>query len=382
MNPPESHLRQPRHQNGWRILADDLTGALDTAAAFRGPVPVWLDRPGVGGAQRSTQPAVSVISTATRDIEPSELGKALRDSLSWLQAADLAFKKVDSLLRGNTFEELRWLAEQGPFRQLTLAPAFPAQGRLTVNEQLVIQGQDPRAGFAFRERLKGLATPLAIPDITDDESLRRLAHASLGGHTSGHLWCGSAGLAKALAQAHDLAPQGEARQLPARGRRRVLISASHHPVTRRQWAVLTEEAASTHAVLLRSGDACALMRILSEVHNSGWEPDRPLWLDLSPHETLTAPQAQALLAQQTRQIAESLPTPDVLMVVGGDTLRALCNATGVDHLQAHASPWSGWGQAQWSGGAWSGVLCHSRSGAFGAEDDLLQRWRAVAAEGS
>ena len=28
-----------------RILADDLTGALDTAAVFAGPVPVYIDRP-------------------------------------------------------------------------------------------------------------------------------------------------------------------------------------------------------------------------------------------------------------------------------------------------------------------------------------------------
>ena len=33
-----------------RILADDLTGALDTAAAFAGEVPVYLDAPPTANA--------------------------------------------------------------------------------------------------------------------------------------------------------------------------------------------------------------------------------------------------------------------------------------------------------------------------------------------
>ena len=66
-----------------------------------------------------------------------------------------------------------------------------------------------------------------------------------------------------------------------------------------------------------------------------------------------------------------------MIVVGGDTLRALCRATGAQSLRAQASPRPGWGRARWVGGRWDGVDCHARSGAFGADDDLLSIVRAL-----
>ncbi len=70
-----------------RILADDLTGALDTAAAFAGEVPVWIDRPGdhVG----DDDVAVSVVATGTRDVARSELEPLLAPNVAWLRAADV-----------------------------------------------------------------------------------------------------------------------------------------------------------------------------------------------------------------------------------------------------------------------------------------------------
>ena len=45
-----------------------------------------------------------------------------------LETGDIAFKKVDSLMRGNTLSELH--AVTG-FDHCVLAPAFPGQGRIT-----------------------------------------------------------------------------------------------------------------------------------------------------------------------------------------------------------------------------------------------------------
>ena len=61
------------------------------------------------------------------------------------------------------------------------------------------------------------------------------------------------------------------------------------------------------------------------------------------------------------------------MVVGGDTLLALCRALGANSLVSEtALARTGWGCARLSGGAWDGVLCHTRSGAFGNENDLFE----------
>jgi Sugar-binding N-terminal domain len=54
-----------------------------------------------------------------------------RDSLGCYSGADLAFKKIDSLLRGHWAAELAEIVKSCTFRRIVLAPAVPAQGRLT-----------------------------------------------------------------------------------------------------------------------------------------------------------------------------------------------------------------------------------------------------------
>ena len=68
-----------------RLLADDLTGALDSAAAFAGAIPVHLDPPPAAAVTATATSAVSeapcgpveALATATRDIPQAELPAAL-----------------------------------------------------------------------------------------------------------------------------------------------------------------------------------------------------------------------------------------------------------------------------------------------------------------
>ena len=87
--------------------------------------------------------------------------------------------------------------------------------------------------------------------------------------------------------------------------------------------------------------------------------------------------AAALLERQAGAIAHQAPRPGALVVVGGDTLRALCVAAGVRTLLAQSSPLPGWGRAQLVGGNWDGVPCYSRSGAFGDAEDLTTMVRLL-----
>ena len=52
---------------------------------------------------------------------------------------------------------------------------------------------------------------------------------------------------------------------------------------------------------------------------------------------------------------------------------------GAEHLLAFCALLTGSvkGRARLVGGRWDGVVCHSRSGAFGDDGDLLAMWRAV-----
>ena len=359
----------------FRVLADDLTGALDSAAAFAGELTVCLDH----WREEAPVTAVQVVATATRDILPRHLPDALHGLENWLAVADVAFKKVDSLLRGNTFAELEWLARTGRFDRLVLAPAFPAQGRHTLDGRLWLHGER-QAGPTMGDRLAALPITVDIPDIHNDQDLDRcldtlVDRPQTGPHAQGYrrrrtLWCGSAGLAHAWARRLNRVPSVPERPTAAQGPL-VLIGASHHPVSRAQWRALESHLASTAGGvrLHRFSELAALQDVVTGMGSV------PALFDLAPERNLTADQAAELLFAQVELLAAHLPRPGRLMVVGGDTLRALLDRCGAPILKAQASPWSGWGLFRCVSGPWAGVPVHSRSGAFGDERDLVTRWR-------
>ena len=365
-----------------RILADDLTGALDCAAAFGAGVPVHLGLP----AQIDSF-GVDIVATATRDVPVSELPALLSPSTDWLRGADLAFKKVDSLLRGNTFDEVDWLARQMPFAGLAFVPAFPAQHRVTDGaQQWWLQSDGTRAPVnpSIRDSLRARgwhvdtgrnppdlqASPVAwVPDVLDDAALDTAARSALqsGQHW---LWCGSAGLAHALAR-H--LPQRPPQQTPLGAMSStegqvMLVSASHHPVSRGQWRALRD----VRGAQCHSGEDPRSLEVDAALY--------PSLIDLSASRPITAEQAAALLHAQTQAIAAHAPRPRTLVVVGGDTLLALCRALGATGLQSEdALDRPGWGCARMLGGCWDGVVCHTRSGAFGKHDDLEQVLKSLEA---
>ena len=365
-----------------RILADDLTGALDCAAAFGAGVPVHLGLP-----TQIDSFGVDIVATATRDVPVSELPALLSPSIDWLRGADLAFKKVDSLLRGNTFDEVDWLARQTPFAGLAFVPAFPAQHRVTDGaQQWWLQSDGTRAPVnpSIRDSLRARgwhvdtgrnppdlqADPVAwVPDVLDDAALDT---AVLSAMQSGQrwLWCGSAGLAHSLAR-H--LPQRLAQPTPLEAMSPtegpvMLVSASHHQVSRAQWRALRD----VRGAQCHSGEDPRSLEVDAALY--------PSLIDLSASRPITAEQAAALLHAQTQAIAAHAPRPRTLVVVGGDTLLALCRALGATGLQSEeALERPGWGCARMLGGRWDGVVCHTRSGAFGKHDDLEQVLKSLEA---
>jgi uncharacterized protein YgbK (DUF1537 family) len=340
----------------WRILSDDLTGALDSAAAWAcaTEVPVFLDQPGA-----SAQP-VQVVVSGTRDVPPAELPARLSPSLDWLTASGLAFKKIDSLLRGNTFAEIAWLLDTGRFAGAVFAPAFPAQGRFTAQGRHWVAPPHQPQGARSHEHAEPLAQafasvglrtvqparlqnclqtsgPVVIPDLLTDADLDQLAALAATPQARHWLWCGSAGLAWALARLEGITDTPPPAPIHTTTGSPLLLTASRHPVLRAQ---LNQLPAGTEVI------------------------------DLAAAEPLSPAEAQARLAHGMQQLVAQHARPATLVVVGGDTLLALCRAAGVHSLQAGASPRAGWGQARLRGGPWDGLLCYSRSGAFGPPDDL------------
>jgi uncharacterized protein YgbK (DUF1537 family) len=59
------------------------------------------------------------------------------------------------------------------------------------------------------------------------------------------------------------------------------------------------------------------------------------------------------------------PRPGTLFVTGGETLRSLCDALGVTHLDVDGEIEPGVPTSILRGGAWDGQRLVSKSGAFG-----------------
>ena len=144
----------------------------------------------------------------------------------------------------------------------------------------------------------------------------------------------------------------------------LLISASFQPTLKTQWARLCAD--RPPAAMARCADDGEIATALDQARAGAEE----VWFDLSPAEPISPVEAAARLAAQIARIVDQLPRPGQLMVIGGDTLLALCRASGASALLAHPAVKPGWGCARLIGGTWHSVPCYSRSGAFGGPEDL------------
>ena len=129
----------------WFILADDLTGAADSAIAFaRRRVParvVWGDSP----PQVHPDAMVLAYDAATRELDAAHAARRHREVLQrFLHSPARLFKKIDSTLRGSPAEEIAAMLDvvlaQEPATCVVMAPSFPAMGRTVRDAQVRVHG--------------------------------------------------------------------------------------------------------------------------------------------------------------------------------------------------------------------------------------------------
>jgi D-threonate/D-erythronate kinase len=222
----------PRPSTRIGVLADDLTGAADTAVGFvrtgLSALVTWADQERLhqDHAGQSAEFDVLAIDAGTRNRSPREAEETTRRLVSELRTARVStlYKKVDSLLRGHVGVEVRAaLTVWRPDAVAIVAPAFPATGRTTVRGHVLVDGV-PLDGPSIPQLLSdaglvvaraelpdvrggGLAATLTahrgdgsqaiVCDAKTDEDLRVIATAA-GALGSCVLWVGSGGLATVL----------------------------------------------------------------------------------------------------------------------------------------------------------------------------------------
>lgn len=128
---------------GVAIVADDLTGALDTAAPFASvgfATRLLLDPSAAGGMMDD----VAVLATTTESRQVGAGVAALRvDSAVRAIAAHaprIVFKKIDSALRGNVAAEIEAAMRASGRRHAWVCPAVPRLGRTLRDGEVLIGG--------------------------------------------------------------------------------------------------------------------------------------------------------------------------------------------------------------------------------------------------
>jgi D-threonate/D-erythronate kinase len=345
-----------------RLLADDLTGALDTAAEFAGlvgPVPVFWN-----GAIPDKLPANAALDSITRELDPKQAAAIVAELTPHLADATIAFKKIDSLMRGATIGELASCLRAGDWRHCVLAPAFPYQGRITrggrqyarapdgawieVGGDLIAELQAP--GLAAQAgRLNAMLPPgVTVFDAETDDDLRRVV-ATAQRCRDRVLWCGTGGLAHAIAaDSHRAVPASL--PLPILG-----LFGSDQPATAAQladcaryWTEL-HDGGSAGADALTNGLGSAGIALASFVHPAG----------------ISRAVAGDRIAREMQRLIHQLDPPGSLVVAGGETLRSLCLSLGATGLEVQGRIVPGVPRSVMRGGRWDGVTVVSKSGAFG-----------------
>ena len=175
------------------IIADDLTGALDTAAPFaaRGlHTEVALTIDAVAEAL-ALQPDVLSINLASREKQKNEAYQAMRELIARLPPGVRLFKKVDSRLKGHISAELDAI----DYTRALMAPAIPAFGRVVKDAH--VDGFGVASPISIAQVLGHHTERSTIPDVLAQKDLL----AALDGCEAdgSHLLVGARGLAEALA---------------------------------------------------------------------------------------------------------------------------------------------------------------------------------------
>lgn len=351
-----------------RLLADDLTGALDTAAEFvplAGAMPVrWQGDWPVDGS--------AAMDSTTRERDPETAMKAVRRLAPGLKGADIAFKKIDSLLRGRTIAEIASCMHAGIWQYCALAPAFPYQGRITEagrqyrrdGEDWVPIGGDMVAGLRLlgvqarpSEPGSRLRPGVTVFDAARDEDLRQIV-ATVRRCAEPVLWAGAGGLAQAMCEEQ---PQGLVPPLP----RPILgVFGSDQAATADQLAACAPHWVEVEGLafdpvsgrLTETGVALVSFRLRADTGRA------------------TAAEA---IAAGIKGLIDRVDPPGTVVVAGGETLRSLCDATDARDLLVRGRLVPGVPVSVMQGGRWNGVTVVSKSGAFGhpqlLRDLILER---------
>jgi uncharacterized protein YgbK (DUF1537 family) len=326
------------------FLADDLSGALDAAAAFhRAGRRVIVVLSPDAWPENSAGDVVGV-TTETRNAPASEAAAKVTAVIADGRArgARLVYKKIDSTLRGPVAAELAALAAAMPEVRILFAPANPSVGRTVCDGRLLVHGvpvaetefaRDPVSPVR-ESSIRALLGNAAGPRVTiaDAAVEADLVTAVSRMESKGEPWVavGSGALARPVA-ALAVQPSSQRtidRRDPPAGPIVFVCGSAHHG-NRAQAVQLARECAVPIREVKPGEAVNATRQAVADVMKHGAVS---LLMDGQRTESARALEAITTVA---RDVARQTGTARIF-ATGGETAFALCRAFRVSRLNFRA----------------------------------------------
>lgn len=349
------------------VLADDLTGALDTGIQF---AKIGIDTVvSISPEDLNIDTDVLVVDTESRHIPPEVAYERAKKVLS--TKADYIYKKTDSTLRGNIGVEFKAIVDviSGP---IIFVPAFPEMGRTTKNGIQYVNGV-PIGESPFALDPINPVKKSYIPDIIKEQSdlncivvnkeqyeiaeFKKDIVYIIDGETRDDLerlgkilkekqllkvTAGCAGFAQTLARLLDLEKKDRHIKLNLKAKPLTLICGSINEVSLRQIEYLKRNYQALDIVLspediiektlklpeIRDQNIVAIRTVAKASDISKYKA-YALSKNIDPKDLSII--IQETLGEITLKILQSIDS-NTLIVFGGDTLLGIVKKLGIEYL--------------------------------------------------
>ncbi|MFW6126564.1 MAG: four-carbon acid sugar kinase family protein [Chloroflexota bacterium] len=398
------------------VIADDLTGAMDTGVTF---ARMGLDTVVSFGTGVPQHPRAVVVTTDSRASTPDDAYDRVCAIVPGYSDFYL-YKKIDSTLRGNVGRELQAITEARHPGKVVVCPSFPENKRTVLGGSLLVDGTPvDRTYFAndplcpaseahiptllgqqlgltvghielsaledgarhLWQQIRDSAFDTLVVDATERRHLTTIARAlALGGMA--WLPCGSAGLASELPAAFGHATPGRPpTRLPTTTLPVLLVAGSRNDVTARQLKA-AEDTLGTGLVSLDLTEFINRKGRKPRTHQLGNEVAKRLGAGETIALTSTfgtyVPSLSRLAASIMASIAVHVLQKQALaglVLTGGDVARAVCEALQVDGIRMLCELQPGIAVGELVGGGQEGLKVVTKAGGFGNDDALADAIR-------
>lgn len=419
------------------VIADDLTGANDTAVQFAKhniSSVVSIDFAKQNVLENNAD--VVVIDTDSRDVTAKEAYQKVKDICEILKENDILhiYKKVDSTLRGNLGAEIEAAATVMDSKVVVIVPAFPRNQRMTVGGYHLLNGiplelteiaHSPKSPvdesrivellqrqtscqiglISFQDVIKGVACireriaeclqqgeKWIVFDTVKEEHLKMIVEA-VKDHEN-ILWVGSAGLADYLP---DLYPWSfcEHKSITCEDAPVLIVAGSISEITQKQIAKVLDEPnmqlVKVDVAQLIQDKTAEMQRCVAQLRTCFEQGQNVLLasavnkkdVELSMATGWQYKMSEPEVSEQTATAMGSIVKELVdiklsgMVLTGGDTAIHVCRALAAEAIEIVEEVAVGIPLGRLVGGSCDGLQVVTKAGAFGEADSFVKAIAAI-----